>query len=370
VIGLLVLPCFLATHAPATEKSVWLLQGTGWQREETALLYSLRIYTRDLRIPITISVLPSQGETEEDQRDGAKSRCALGASLVAWFGGDEDGPHLRVLRCASGEEHQLPLVPPKDPELAAQTLALKLRGLLMEVTAADAVDDLLASVAQPEPRAEPGTRESETRPGRAGEDPNEQDPAVHPRLSQAESRDEEGAKAARPARRQSVEAGLDWVYGVSSEFASVRQGLLLRLGVAFARLPLALEMDGAVVTSTTKKGVGYQLAVTESPIIGLTLSARLARRWWTVSLGPRVSMHYVSADGFGPGGRTGTTATVAVGLGAMERILLHVSDAVSFGLSLSNEALVPRQRFTLDGQTRFDVGSFHWMVSAGVVVRP
>jgi len=372
VLALLLVPWLLAVNPPVAEKSVWVLQGTGWQREETALLFALRIYTRDLKVPITISVLPSQGETHEDQRNGAESRCALDASLVVWFAGEEAAPHLCVLRCASGEEYQLPLLPPQDRELAAQTLALKIRGLLTDVAPAEVpIGDFTAASGRNSQAASDQSGSSSVSPdlgqglGAAASVANAS-PGGTPTGAGDHASRLDGATKQRPT----VEGGLDWVYGVTNSFAKVRQGLLLRLAVVSRRLPLAAEMDGAVVTSITKGTAGYQMSVTESPITGIALSARLTRRWWTVSVGPRVSLHYISAEGYSPDGRAGSLATFAVGLGALERILFNASDTVSLALSVSNEVLVPHRRFTLDGRSEFDVGNFHWAASAGVVVHP
>ncbi len=372
MLALLVLPWLLAVNAATVEKSVWLLQGTGWEREETALLYALRIYTRDLKVPITISVIPSRGETHDDQQKGAKSRCALDVSLVAWFTDDHATPHLSVLRCASGEEYRLPLVPANDRELAAQTLALKIRGLLTDVTAVESTEeDLLPRPGQTS-GMKPNPWESNAGMEHLGDRPSDTSPTVDlPLRANAVRSEEDGpAVVARTQRTQVLEGGLDWLYGATNSFATTRQGLLLRLSIASTRLPLALEMDGAVVTSVANEVGGYQLTVSESPITGVALSARLASPSWTISIGPRLSLHRISAEGLSPDGRTGSTTTAAVGFGALERILLKASDIMSFALSLSNEALVPRQRFTLDGRTRFDVGRFQWALSAGVVVHP
>jgi hypothetical protein len=143
----------------------------------------------------------------------------------------------------------------------------------------------------------------------------------------------------------------------------------VKFAVASAKRPFALEVSGAFVTSVTDGVAGYQLTVTESPIAGLVLLVRSVHRWWTLSAGPQVSAHRISADGFGPDGRGGSSVATVAGLGAVERILFNISPTVSFGLSASNEVLVPRDRFTFGGRTQFEVGLFHWILSAGISVR-
>lgn len=369
----LILPWLIASTPPVAEKGVWLLQNTGWLREETALLYALRIYTRDLKIPITISMVPSRGETLEEQREGARTRCALDAALVAWFSGDKAAPELFVLGCASEEEHRLPLLPAKDRDLAAQTLALKIRGLLTEATSAEANNDHTFPVAGQPSWTQPGEWASEVElkgadaefvgAGQAASLPLRPESIVAGTLKKAQEPGEPGK------RKRAVEGGLEWAFGMPHAFSGLHHGLLFRLAVVPSRLPLALEMDAALMTSVAGKVAGYQLTVSEIPV-GVALSARLSGPSWTVSIGPRVSLHRVQAYAVSPDGRSGSATNFSAGLGAIERVLYNVSETASFVLSLSNEAIVPGQRFTMDGQNRLDVGRFQWTLSAGVVVRP
>ncbi|MGD0835619.1 MAG: hypothetical protein ABSB49_03125 [Polyangia bacterium] len=359
MLGLLVISWLATADGPVGEKSVWVLQSPGWVREETALLHALRIYTRDLRVPISLSLVPSAsgaGRGEGERPSEGRGRCWQDASLVAWFEGDAPEARLAVLSCASGEEYRFPLLPARDLGLAAQTLALKIRGLLTDLPArppagGQAQDDELA---RDQDELAPGAgNEEAVSAGRSGR-----------------------GRAAGVSRRApyTLEGGLDWVYGVTNAVEGVSsagrpQGLLVRFAVASAQRPFALEVSGAFVTSVTDGVAGYQLTVTESPIAGLALLARSVHRWWTLAGGPEVSVHRISAAGFGPDGRGGSSVATLAGLGAVERVMLNFSRTVSFGLSASNEVLVPRDRFSFDGRTQFEVGLFHWLLSAGIVVR-
>lgn len=378
MIATLVLHWLLAATAPAVGKSIWLLQSTGWQREETALLSALRIYTRDLKIPITISMVPSRGETREAQREDARIRCTLDASLVAWFSGDDAAPELFVMRCASEEEYRLPLLPAKDPDLAAQTLALKMRGLLTEVRPAEVNKDDALPVASKPISTEPLKAKPAPDFGlpTATQTPTGPAPAIN---SGPNSKiDAAGMQKQIPApsasghgqRNMNLEGGLEWVYGTTSGFSGIRQGLLWRLAAVSTRLPFALEVDGSLVTSVSTEAPEYRLIVSDIPV-GVALSARLIRPLWTISIGPRVSVHRIQADGFSSTDlRSGSTTEFVLGLGALEHVRLKVSDKVSIVLSLSNEAVIPRQQFTVDGKNKLEVGRYQWTLSAGVVVHP
>jgi hypothetical protein len=337
VLALLIVHWLVAATTPAAEESVWLLERANWQREETALLEALRIYTRDLKVPITISAIPSQAETREDQRAVARTRCASDASIVVWFSGDSTTPGLLVLRCVSEKEYWLPLLPAEDLDLAAQTLALKIRGLLTEAAPGGAGGQAGTSVAR-----EPAPTQK-----------------AAPKV---------GSETAVLVRRNlDIEVGLAYAFGAADAFSGLREGALLRLAVVSMRWPIALEVDGAVSTSVVSGAGGYRLTMSEIPI-GVALSARMTLASWTLSCGPRVSLHLVQADGVSPDGRSGSTTNLSTGLGALEQVRYRASKAASLSLSLSNEAIVPRRRFTLDGRDRLDVGLFQWTLAAGVVL--
>jgi hypothetical protein len=341
------------------------------------LLYALRIYTRDLKVPIIVSKIPARTEALGEQQTGARLRCAAGAAIVAWFSGELAAPELSVLRCASEEEYRLPLQPAKDPGLAAQTLALKLRGLLTDATPTEPDDDDYSLTAEDLAHAEPRGAQLAGDHALANEKTRGVGQGANsvsvPENDVAGTFEQTHEHVTRDRHMPDFEGGMEWAFGAANAFSGLRQGLLLRLALVSTHLsthvPLALELDGALVTSVASNTSGYHLTVSEIPI-GAALSARLTRSSWTVSCGPRVSFHLVQADGIGPDGRSGSATNVAAGLGALERVLYQASQTVGFALSLSNEAIIPRRRFTLDGQNRLDVGRFQWTLSLGIAVQP
>jgi hypothetical protein len=349
-----------------------MLQSNRWRREEAALLYALRIYTRDLRIPITLGRISPKAEREGTPLMGARVQCASGATLVVWFSGELSAPELSILRCAEEEEEEeaylLPMQPVKNLDLAAQTLALKIRGLLTDATPVDgdnASPSLVAeNLAQPGPEGLSPAVESES----ANEEKIGDGQSAATAAAAGREKEVRGP-AAVGQRKPAVEGGMEWAFGAANSFSGLHQGLLLRFALVSAQLPLALELDGAFVTSVASDVARYHLTMSEIPI-GVALSARLNRASWTFSGGPRVSLNRVQADGVGPDGRSGSETSFAAGVGAMEQVIYRASETVGFALSLSNEAIFPRRKFTLDGRNGLDVGRFQWTLSAGVVVRP
>ena len=371
--ALLIVHTLLASAPPGGEGSLWLLESACCQREEAALLYALRIYTRDLKVPIAINKAPSRAQAREGQQAGAKLTCALGAAIVVWFAGETAAPELSVLRCRAEDEYRFPLRPAKDLNLAAQTLALKIRGLLMDATPAEAEDDDLFLVpwdlAQPEPpeaAVAVGPKAEEGKAVGVGQTGN---PVHDTGIVAGETKQRAQAPGALGRPNWALGGGMEWALGAGNSFSGLRQGLLLRLLLVSTQLPLALELDGSFVTSVTRNYAWGHLTVSEIPI-GIAMSARLTRSSWTVACGPRVALHRIQADGDGPDGRSGSATNTAAGLGALEQVLYNASETFSLALSLSNEAIVPRQRYTIDGRNGLDVGRFQWTISAGVVVHP
>ncbi|HEX7597592.1 MAG TPA: hypothetical protein VF518_05220 [Polyangia bacterium] len=328
------LSLLLATAAPGVDKTVWLLEQNDWQREEAALLEALLMYTRDLRVPITISLTPAEAEAAEgetvaesieSQVETARTRCAAGAWLVLWFDGRRTEPSLSVYRCAEAAELKMPLVPVDDLDLAAQTLALKLRGVIAQLP--EAADRS------------------------AGHGRKAADSSLH-------------TKAEREV--SAWELGLGYALLAASADSGLRQGGTLRLGKPFVRWPIAVEVDATLATSLSYGAKGYQVSASDLPL-GLALTVRSGLTGWLFAAGPRVSLHYVKATGSGPDGRKGNDSSTSAGLGGIAQMRYQALKRLAFGLALMSEVVMPRQRFTLDKGYPLDVGMWQWALTAGVV---
>jgi hypothetical protein len=330
------LSLLLATAAPGVEKTVWLLEQNDWQREEAALLEALLMYTRDLRVPITISLTPAEGEAAlgeatadlvESQVETARTRCAAGAWLVLWFGGSRTEPSLSVYRCAETAELKMPLLPVDDLDLAAQTLALKLRGVIAQI---------------------PEAAERSAGPNRKA--------AASSLHTRAEPERETG----------SWELGLGYALLAASADSGLRQGGTLRLGRPLVRWPVAVEVDATLAASLSYGARGYRVSANDLPL-GLSLTFRSGMSGWLFAGGPRVSLHYVTATGSGPDGRKGNDSSISAGLGGMAHMRYQTWKTLALGMTLMTEVVMPRQRFTLDKSYPLDVGMWQWALTAGVV---
>ena len=344
---LCLLSLLLAAAAPGANKNVWLLEQPNWQREEAALLEALLMYTRDLRVPITISLAPADADTAkadateapvaEAQTETARARCAADASLVLWFGGSKAAPSLSVYRCRESLESQMRLSPVDDLDLAAQTLALKLRGVIAQLSeeAANRRTTGRASARPPAPDDSAMLAESAPKPGGAAS------PAVW-------------------------ELGLSYSLLAANANSDLRQGATLRLGRSLARWPVALEADATFATSMVNGSEGYRVSVSDLPL-GLSVSARWQGAHWLFAVGPRATLHYVTAHGSGPENRQGGSSRLAAGMGVLGQVRYQVWKSLAFGLAWSGDLALPRQRFTLDGGHAVDVGMWQLALAAGAV---
>ena len=330
----------LATAAPGREKTVWLLEQTDWQREEAALLEALLMYTRDLRVPITISMTPTEPDpaaadapadaAPEAQVQTAQARCASGALLVLWFGGERTAPSLSVYHCGQSVETKMRLMPVDDLDLAAQTLALKLRGVVAQM---------------PDEPSRPSTKSPAKIPG------------------------DSATLADRPAPVAAPnpwELGLGYSLLAASADSGLRQGATLRLGSSLGQWPVAIEADATFATSMALGASGYGGSASDLPM-GLGLSVRWDMSPWLLAVGPRASLHYVKANASSPDGREGHASSFAVGLGALAQMRYQAWKTLGFATALSSEVVMPRQRFTLDRSYPLDVGMWQWALTFGVV---
>jgi len=366
VIALMFLHLLMTTPSPdaeRAERSLWLLERAGWQREETALLEALRIYTRDLHLAITFSMIPSEAETADAQREVARERCSSEVALVAWFSGDSRTPVLNLIHCASQVADELPAFPQNDLHLSAQTLALKIRGSLARETI-DALGPASAGLARRPPSgpdaalpfdqdvAGTSARTNDPRPGSEG-------------LAKRPA----GPVPGVPMRSmENLEVGL--AYGVSStaNWEGAHQGVSLRVALSLASLPLAIEADATWGTAVDGRATDNQASLRDVPI-GVALSRRWERRRWRFSCGPRLSLHLIQAEGSSPDGRNGAMLSYSAGFGTLEQVRYEFWGGLSLQAALIDEILVPRRRFTVDGHATAQAGFLQWGLFVGAVYR-
>jgi hypothetical protein len=318
--------------APAPERTVWLLEQPEWKREKAALLESLLMYTRDLRVPITISMSPAEpgeGEpTHEAQVQAADRHCETGALLVLWFGGSKEAPALSIYDCEDDDEATVPLVPADDLDVATQALALRLRGRVAQV---------------PEPPPPPP-------------------PVAQPVPGVPEVQ----AKAQPTPPPTAWELGAAGALLAASADSGLRPGFSIRAARVWAAPSVAIEVDATLATAVTYDALGYHASIRDWPF-GLTLAFRTQIGPWLLAGGPRASLHYIEAQASYRDGRAGKNAGFASGLGALGHVHYRIWKPLAVGVTLSGELLIPRQHYSLDHAHGVDIGMSQLLLAAGGV---
>jgi hypothetical protein len=366
--ALLVLQLLTATSSSHVQRSVWLVERPGWQRQESALLEALRIYTSDLRAAITLKPDDAKGNTPAAQLRAAQDQCSSRVSMVVWFAGDAKEPVLQILHCATLFVDQLPCPRHLSVESLAQTLALKIRALLAqepELRIGDETSEEDAGEIHGRATSAALAGDGGATAGNPGDELPEvqgrEDPSILP------SRHATGSGAPPPAPL-GLEIGLAYMVGSTADWAGVHQGGSVRVGMVLPRYHWAIELDGVLTTAVVREDTGQRTSLDEFPV-GLTLSRRWRHGMWMVSCGPRVSMHFVHAEATSSRGEWGTSWRTSVGLGASELVRYDGWGPIGLFASLANEIVLPRRKFTVAGQEIADSGFFQVAVLAGVVYR-
>jgi len=349
VLAGVLLHILLSAVSPPRDAGLWLLERSERQPAEGALLEALRIYTRDLDVPISIRRIPAGIADEESKSEFALRHCVSEANLVLWWKADNSS--LRVLYCANKQEEDLPVSATDELPVTVQTLALKVRGLLVEAMAAE-------KIARSR-KVAPPTNLGSTLP-----------------LSPSKAPDTVVAAKALslppPARLakidRGVEAGAAYTLGTTTATEGFRQGLSLRLGVVFSSWPAALEVNGMILSRVTRAAAQNTISVRDVPF-AISLSPRLERGKWLFSAGLRAGIHFLTTEAKSWDGRPGASQNLSFGLGTVEQIRYAIWQQYCLHLAFSNEALFPKQRFTLDHQEALQIGRLQWNLSLGAVVR-
>ena len=362
----------MATPFPGVQRSVWLLQRPGWQHQESALIEALRIYTGDLKVAISLKVDEAKGTTPAAQLRAAQDQCSSKISMVVWFADDAKEPVLQVLHCATLFVDQLPCPRRFSIESYAQTLALKIRALLAQEPEIKIGDETPEQGKEDHEDEEEGlTLEAVPAAGSAA--------TGKPGSARAESDahdDAAAALASRPSSRSvggvppqpGIEIGLAYLLATTADWNGMRQGAALRLGLVLPRYRLAIELDSALTTPAVWNSNGTRVSVTEIPL-GISLSFRWQRGGWMLSCGPRFSLHIAEAEASSSNGRRGAGSENSIGLGASEQIRYDVWGKIGLHVSITNEILLPRTKFTAAGQEVARSGLFQGAFTVGAVYR-
>lgn len=335
--------------AHADTQRILLLHHPVWRKEEAALLEALRIYTRDLNG----AIVSADANTEASQSVGnralslvAQQGRSANARAVAWFF-DDGGLRLYTLRVATMDLQITPVQPRDDLDVAAQTLALKLRAFLTQD--ADEVG------------APPIETHSDVRA--LSESGVLQRARPSGFVLQTTDSERTLSSTLRPVH---LEIGFAYGIDVPIDPQWLRHHLALRAALVFATRPLAIEIDGAATTRPTVDSAPYQVSIGDYPI-GLALSIRLARPRFVLSAGPRVGLHIIQAELLGSGAQSGDIWRYSAGLGLVAQGRVRLLRFLSVNLAMTAEGTIPRQRFTVGGQAVADLGGFRFASALGLL---
>lgn len=340
----IILSFFLSVVAPSARPGLYFLERSQRQPAEGALLEALRIYTRDLDIPIILRRIPGSVKAAADQSLFAEGHCRSSAVLVLWF--EPEGTALHIWHCAKGRESTLPFPPEDELSITVQTLALKVRGLVAE-----------SFTKQPS---------QDSPPDDSRESPTTATPPAAASVSSEVVKSQPPFETKPPPQARGVEAGMAFFMGTTSSRSGFRQGLAFGLGLVSLTWPIALEFEGVLLERVIRRQGGYWIATRALPFT-LSLSFRSIRSPWTLSIGPRIGLHYQSTEGHSEDGRSGAAQSVSLVLGLGEQLRLAIWRGFSLTGMLGQTVLFPQQRFALDGQNRLQIGRFQWSACLGVL---
>lgn len=375
----------LTQPAQADAKRILLLHHAAWRKEEWALLEALRIYTRDL----DGAIVSADAAEEQTQTVGYRALSSVAeqgkkasALAVAWFF-DDGGLRLYTLQVATMDLQIMVVQPRDDLDVAAQTLALKLRAFLLQAT-----EQKLSSTSFPpiSSENEPASRRTAKEERAIAPIPIDEASPASQSKTETTALDSVSQRPlpktttlvltsepispslppAKPQRPIHLEVGFGYGLDVPVETRWLRHQLVLRTALVLSRFPISVELDGAVATQPSVDFSPYQVTIADSPI-GLALSIRLVRPRFVLAVGPRASLHIIQAELGGADASSGPFWRFSAGLGATAHGRLRLLRFLSLQLSVLAEGNIPRQKFTVGGVAAADLGSARFGSSLGVL---
>jgi hypothetical protein len=172
----------------------------------------------------------------------------------------------------------------------------------------------------------------------------------------------------RRGRPPRLEAAIGYALVVPLDPTWIQHDLGLRLTAPLGRLPLAVELDGAVGSRPTGGPPGYAVTLYDVPL-GVALLGRLQLGRWLLTAGPRAALHIFGVSADSPDGRSGSAHRLSAGLGAVGQVRFAILEYLALALTLTAEGLVPGHSFTVDGAPGASPGAFAFGASLGVVFR-
>jgi hypothetical protein len=367
------LPFSLVLLALGEPTNVWLMEQPGFKREESAFIQALRIYTGDLHVAVTLGGSDPGATTAAAQLRSAQDRCSPDIAIVAWFA-DAKAPVVRILRCATLSVDEVPHARQGNLEDWAQNLALKIRGLLDRDPSTRSQAETRFESPRLDGRTDSRVPDADSNPPPLDQSSDKDDGTIwKPRLTLSDLPDLDVVDAApaqkvvSPPARAPLGAELAFSYAIAgaSDGAGLSQGAAMRLALALRRQDAAVELDGAWITSVTRRDSAGTVKVGDVPIgLGVVFHWRDGK--WMLAYGPRLSVHVFQAETTTADGSRASSSGGIVGLGGSERLRYNAWERLGFELTLVNE-LLPWRNIAVGGREIAAAGWLEGALTAGAV---
>lgn len=319
-----------SVRADETALLLWLRGAPSQLVDESGLLESVAIYTRDLRYRTSVHRDAPTEISAETLGQVAADLRKTGARL-AFFVHPRRGPeglsgvlYVVEVRGPAFEAHALPLPSIQRDELP-RVIALKVRAVLIGLVANEPREPAPAPILPPAPAPPPPPSAPAAAP-----------PPVSPPPR---------APSWRPDRLRLL-AGYRLVLPL--ERALLRHALLSELALGLRMLEVFVNVEVANRPTVRREDRAASLFAVP---LRLGVRAGLQRRRWGGAIGVAVGAHILDVSGSRADGRHGDSTSVvgSVGIGALAEVRLMTH--LSVELRADTEYLFPDRRFSVDGVT-------------------
>ncbi|HEX4404250.1 MAG TPA: hypothetical protein VH560_05445 [Polyangia bacterium] len=355
----------LGSSARAAGSTILILAG-GLGADEDRLVEALRIYTGDVDGRLVLAGKAPAVSEPRAVEQLTKAARQEGAEVVVWGSRRADGHAVFYVLDVAAPDLRETEIEPLGGERAAVDVALKVRALLFRRRERAAPAD--AEATPPAPVAPSSAVVEPLAPATVDVPAVVAAPVVGaPAPADAGSTVVVARPSAERLVRHRLALSAAYELVVPTDKTWLRHALQVGVAVRLGRgktSPLSLFVDGAWSTRPATTAHGFTVTMSDVPI-GAGLLLTRASAAISVSAGPRACLHDFDVSASDGGARSGSSRRYAVGLGGVARADLSLAAYMKVYLGASIEALVPKQQFTIAGQSALDTGAMVSGISAG-----
>lgn len=386
--------------ASARTATVLILNSRHFVADERRLEEALRIYTQDMGIRIIIEG-EAPASIEDDALDAlARQAQQDGADVVVWASRRSDGTAVYYVMSVREKDLRETEIANPVGSRAAETVALKIRTILVRQSLPPAADATGVNGARPSPSQPPrATDDSFTANGGEVGGPHTSSGPVNglgsPASAPAPAHSDgdappapEGSAGDAPGKRAAIDGAIsapapaagahprrrplgsfEVAYSAAFPFdrAWYRQGLTVTAEVRLGRESLHAFVDGTLTSRPQVPGANFTVNLRDLPF-----GAGMLWRWeinrLSLAAGPRAALHVIQAQSTLADGNAGSARQWSAGLGAVGRIEVRWLERVRFGLGVAGEALLPARTYTVAGTPAIRTGAFQVGLLVGVAL--